>query len=43
MRKKILKTMLEEENAARAKERFQETKALASVPVEHKSIELITK
>lgn len=34
--------MLEGENAARAKEKFQETKALASVPVEHKSIELIT-
>lgn len=40
---KLLKIILEEENATRAKEKFQETKGLASVPVEHKSIVLITK
>lgn len=40
---KLLKMILEEENATRAKEKFQETKGLASVPVEHKSIVLITK
>lgn len=41
--KNLLKMMLKEENATRAKEGFQETKVLASVPVEHKSVELITK
>lgn len=40
---KFLKTMLEEEDVTRAKERFSETKALAYVPAEHKSLELIIK